>query len=288
MPRTIAYDPSREALIHPERGASPFRAGREYTEDQLCAEFSRLAYQGFERNPEARARLLALLGQVGFPEVSFISMEGTDAFIATGPGRGVTILAFRGTEQSVRDFVTDSRFNLVRFGSRGKVHSGFASALAPVRGELERTLAGVTGRLVYTGHSLGAALATLCVDLRRPDRLVTFGSPRVGNGEFVRSLEGLSFSRHVNCADIVSRVPLEVQAYRHLAPAVYIDRMGTIRGSLDPGAIREDRKRAGRDYFRSYFWQKGSVWTRGFADHAPINYVSALLGLPAADSQPEA
>src|SRR5207245_4725403 len=70
--------------------------------------------------------------------------------------------------------------------------------------------------LFFTGHSLGAALASLaaarCIldpDLKnsRPESLYTFGSPRVGDKAFGTALQGLFHCRLVNDKDIVTIVP---------------------------------------------------------------------------------
>lgn len=63
------------------------------------------------------------------------------------------------------------------------------------------------GRLLLTGHSLGAALATLAATLELSAELITIGSPRVGNDEFVQLRATRAVKRFVNCADIVTRVP---------------------------------------------------------------------------------
>ena len=68
---------------------------------------------------------------------------------------------------------------------------------------------------VVTGHSLGAALATLFVmenaDKRKFDmqRLCTFASPHVGNMEFARAFDQLPIDswRIVNSLDVVPKLP---------------------------------------------------------------------------------
>jgi hypothetical protein len=68
-----------------------------------------------------------------------------------------------------------------------------------------------------TGHSLGAALATLAAVDTTPARLVTFGSPRVGDEAFRALFAGLEVRRFVDCCDVVSRVPPERFDAAHLA-----------------------------------------------------------------------
>jgi hypothetical protein len=71
---------------------------------------------------------------------------------------------------------------------------------------------------IVAGHSLGAALATLFVmenDAKRKfdlSTLCTFGSPRVGNKEFVRLFNSLPIDswRLANKPDVVPRLPLHI------------------------------------------------------------------------------
>jgi pimeloyl-ACP methyl ester carboxylesterase len=111
-------------------------------------------------------------------------------------------------------------------------HRGFANAYGSLSGnlldELRRELACIPGRrVVCCGHSLGGALATLAAfDCRLlldlPDELVTcitFGSPRVGNGAFVRRFAvAVSDSwRILNLHDFVSNYPKRrLQRYEHI------------------------------------------------------------------------
>jgi len=82
----------------------------------------------------------------------------------------------------------------------------------------------------FTGHSLGAALATLTVldvdELVKPKNLelITFGSPRVGNRDFTiyfNSLfSGRSF-RVVHDRDMVAHLPPRLVGYNHIAAEVW-------------------------------------------------------------------
>src|SRR5258707_1557170 len=103
--------------------------------------------------------------------------------------------------------------------SAGRVHDGFAMAtraLVPGIGEWIKAASPDLGKLLLTGHSLGAAMATLAATIWRPDWLVTLGSPRVGDAAFVSTVLASHSVRLVNCCDVVTEVPPPVGGYTHL------------------------------------------------------------------------
>ena len=78
----------------------------------------------------------------------------------------------------------------------GRAHTGFAGALLDIWPQIALELQVVAGySLLFTGHSLGAAMATLAASLQTPKSLYTFGSPRVGDAAFVATLEKKSVER---------------------------------------------------------------------------------------------
>jgi hypothetical protein len=138
-------------------------------------------------------------------------------------------------------------------------------------------LASIPGyRLLFTGHSLGAAMATLASSLQPADSLYTFGCPRVGDPAFVNSLRGLDNHRYVDCCDLVARVPPEgMLGYTHLPGDVFYIDLNREVARRDPGDayIAADRTRAEEEYLVDYAWRIGDVPLRPLADHAPVNYV---------------
>ncbi|XP_027351393.1 phospholipase A(1) DAD1, chloroplastic-like [Abrus precatorius] len=98
-------------------------------------------------------------------------------------------------------------------------NSSLMSLQAMVREEIGRILQTYDGEplsLTITGHSLGAALATLTAyDIKnsflRPPlvTVISFGGPRVGNKSFRRRLEkqGTKVLRIVNSDDVITKVP---------------------------------------------------------------------------------
>ena len=93
-----------------------------------------------------------------------------------------------------------------------------------------------TTKLLITGHSLGAALATLyAFDILYYKKdykihyLVTFGSPRVGNKEFAVIFESYPIysKRITHYYDVVPHVPEEFMGYRHISQEVWYNEANT-------------------------------------------------------------
>ncbi|MGQ0614442.1 MAG: lipase family protein [Planctomycetaceae bacterium] len=144
------------------------------------AEASLLAYV------EEEAIVRAALGRAGLGETAIFERGAGRALAACGPA--FAIVAFRGTRfGSWRDLEADLRVGRTRWMGPGKVHRGFHDALEGIRPDLAAWLARIDRPVWFTGHSLGAALATLAYARHRRDGLVTFGSPRVGNRSFARA-----------------------------------------------------------------------------------------------------
>ena len=271
------YNPTRKALVRPAEGARFFAGGRPTSEPVLSAELSRLAYAAFDRDPTARTELEATLRRVGFSRCTVFSAGSTQAFLAQDPTTPLSVLAFRGTELDPRDWATDLDALLMPWPGGGQVHKGFAEALNTMWSAVAAALATVTGRVLYAGHSLGAALATLAAARRPPHALFTFGSPRVGDALFAQAIATLDHHRYTNCCDIVCRVPPEALGYHHAGPAAYLDRTGQLHSGPTDSFVTRDQAKARRRYLWRWAWRPGTVWTRDAADHAPVNYLSALV-----------
>jgi pimeloyl-ACP methyl ester carboxylesterase len=275
------FDPTREALFHPEHRPPLDDFARGWTLDQICAELSRLAYIRFEKGQ--RGALDRALTGAGFSAACLFNDDGTSAqaFGTVAPD-GTVFVAFRGTEfDNFKDPLNDARILLKPWRGPGQVHSGFLATWEALRDPIEAWVATVHGvRLAITGHSLGAAMATLMASLHPNAVLVTFGSPRVGNEDFTNAWAGRDVRRYVDCTDIVARVPPPLLGYDHVHVMRYVDRAGRVRATPPAGmALLRDRSAARVSYLLKHAWK---VWknaaTRSAADHAPINYVSALLG----------
>src|SRR3954466_13526915 len=278
--RTVPYDATRDALYRPHLAHGFFPVKDGIPDDLLCAECSLLAYKRFEI-PDEGNEARSALQSVGFDEVAYFNLDGSQAFAAWSSSSKTAVVAFRGTEQE--DF-TDMAHNLESFSrpwhQGGKVHEGFKEYLDLLWKDLDPWIEVHPGRLLFTGHSLGAALGTLAASLKKPKttKLVTLGSPRVGNAAFVDTLSGVDISRYVDCCDLVTSLPPESFDLLHVNKAnpVYIDRLGEIHPGATEDFIRKDRGTAREEYLLHQSWRRGTAAVRDLADHAPINYVYAL------------
>lgn len=228
-------------------------------------------------------KLLETLDRWGFIEARCLDQGGTQGFLA-GNDR-MLLIAFRGTEpQQLQDILTDINIALTS-GPVGQVHTGFARALEQVWADLQDQFDGLyQGQLVWlTGHSLGAALATLATarlvfhpgDQVRVQGLYTYGSPRVGDDIFAqafdRTCRGFTF-RFRNHNDVVTRVPLPGIShlrYRHVGRLCYFGADGRLRFRMTPWELLWDS-------LRGRLEDLGKPGTDGMKDHAMDAYLERL------------
>ncbi|MFC0560375.1 lipase family protein [Halalkalibacter alkalisediminis] len=129
------------------------------------------------------------------------------------------IIAFRGTD-SDPDWIIDAEVSQTPFpftSENNLVHTGFLSTYESCRNTILESLNTISRKktIYVTGHSLGAALATLCAyDLatnRLNTYLYTFASPRVGDTLFAKAFNTSvkQSQRYVNVFDIVPLLPPE-------------------------------------------------------------------------------
>ncbi len=178
--------------------------------------------------------------KAGLDEVRFFDKRSTQCFVASN--REFAVVAFRGSEVWRRrsgfdarvvaaDFMTNADFWLADWTDGGKVHRGFKNALEEVWVDLFPHLVVLQRRgcrIWMTGHSLGAALATLAADrFGEVQGVFTFGSPRVGNRRFKENYSIRTY-RFVNGNDMVTRVPPS-GLYVHVGEPKFIDHGGAIR-----------------------------------------------------------
>ena len=173
--------------------------------------------------------------------IEFFSNRGTQCYVLHCPKNYIVV--FRGTEiTSWIDIKADLRFHKRKkefqpsksgVGTVGKIHSGFRDALNDGWDDLvsHYNYHAKGKQLLVTGHSLGAALATLYSDRMADKKSVcyTFGSPRVGNKQLIGNMRFTCY-RFRNNNDIVTRIPPEWWGYTHKSDElIYFDVNGVIR-----------------------------------------------------------
>lgn len=277
----LAYDPSAQALFHPEQADSTLRAADADQRDKLLTECARLAYYRAERGGADRARLDQALATVGWRVDRLFThpVTGAYAFGAVRHDAQAALLSFRGTEAgSVRDILTDLSVVPVPWTlGPGQVHAGFANAYLSLHADVAAWLDGLGQVPVdVVGHSLGAALATLAVSAFKPRlrEALALGCPRVGDAAFVDDLAPWPLTRVVNCCDLVTRVPPEwLLDYRHTPRLRYIDHGGQLHEQPTDAFIDDDRTAGRVVYAQQLAQQPDALPGRRLADHSAINYL---------------
>ncbi len=277
----IVYSPRKVDLFYPARSGNFFSSGLPETEAALCAEV-RLAYCRSEPNFQFdQQQVRAVLEPLGcmcqfFENTGTPNGMGSHGLLAvhedSESSKSLAVLAFRGTDaDDPTDLADDAEFLQCNWPLdpqspiAGLVDTGFAGAIGPLLPTLSPALDKLRGRVLFTGHSLGAAMATLLASIRRPDFLNTFGSPRVGDAQFVSTLNGMSNRRFVDCCDVVARIPPESLGkinYEHYGVPFYIDRGRRITENPANSAVEEDRITAASEYLVEYAWRKGNLAVR--------------------------
>ena len=197
--------------------------------------FQEFAEELLVKGADSEAFLRKVLEKSGFELLGTIDVQNTQGFVARRVADGeppYVVVAFRGTEKRIDDWLTDADAVPYRIESGSEddgeaklVHKGFREALLVKRDKggktaLDRLLEilelpaaktedGHSHPLFITGHSLGGALALLTTVEAARDingACYTFGSPRVANYEYFYGVKTPVF-RVVNSADIVPRVP---------------------------------------------------------------------------------
>jgi Lipase (class 3) len=164
------------------------------------------------------------------PKVAYDSKKNILGYIKLSKKRQLIIIAFRGTKPtSLKNWITDiDVFETKQINSDTDVlvHKGFYKAWKSIRVQVLEKLAALKKQfdfdILTTGHSLGAALATLCsFELAQKEEKSfnwNFGSPRVGNLEFVDMYKKLvpNTFRVVNNKDLIPHLPPKSKKFHHV------------------------------------------------------------------------
>ncbi|KAJ2658727.1 hypothetical protein IWW48_003875 [Coemansia sp. RSA 1200] len=213
--------------------------------------YAAATYQRFEDWTNTRACSICQHSDIRNTEInatwSTAIPVASRGFVGIDHNRRHVVVAFRGTTH-VMDVLADAQIAEVRWpnaeadGNESRVHAGFLAAYLSARdtvfGALDAIAADTNSEysILFVGHSLGAAQATLAFAdyaehtdntssaASRKMRLITFGSPRVGNREFVRHVDRTATGdaeadavhlRVVHEADVVPHLPRAIVPRLH-------------------------------------------------------------------------
>ena len=206
---------------------------------------------------------------IGCTIVEFFDIDNAQAYLLKN-NDGIHVLSFRGTEVTEpSDILADLKAgkNIEPVG--GKIHVGFKGEINKLWPTIQKSVANINS-LYVTGHSLGAAMATIAAGRMQSKviSLITFGSPRVGNKEYVNSLTIKHYRVQNNCDD-VTKVPFLLMGFAHHGTHMYLNYYGAFR-NLTPWQQIKDMVRS-----RAKAYTKGQKFL-GAYDHMMDNYIAKL------------
>jgi|TARA_R110000744_G_scaffold216982_5_gene335756 triacylglycerol lipase len=220
---------------------------------------------------EDKAKAKAVFEAMGYSKHEFIEHNGAQCHVVWNDEE--VIIGFRGTEpDEFSDIKADLNAIPKKWEAGGLVHKGFCNELDKVWTQLSLVLKKELKdrKLFITGHSLGAAMATLAASKLEKSCtcLYTYGSPKAGSRSFVKSIDVLHY-RFVNNNDVVAKVPFSFLGYRHHGELRYINYYGNIRKMTKWQRVK--------DQFRGR-WRAIKKWQMfdGAYDHGMDNYKKYL------------
>jgi triacylglycerol lipase len=156
----------------------------------------------------------------------------------------VVVLAFRGSEKKISDWLGNLSVLPRETGRYGSVHSGFYNGYKAVEADI-RGILGKAGadskKLWITGHSLGGALSSIAgielFDDFRPHGFATYGQPMLASPALVKFYQdnyASTYWRFKNNNDIVTRIP---PGYDHVGKLYWFNGNGELKSSASAGAL---------------------------------------------------
>jgi len=298
-PNNLFYPPKRGDYVYFEGPPFDPTPGQKYSDASWAADASMFAYARYVDKRSNEVEFKEILRDAGFTTTETIG----DCFVDNAStARGFfaandkfAILAFRGTEKgNLNDFAADAQFVPMferRLGGRsaGLVHEGFQEYLSSVWTRVSQLVRDYRSghqnqEIRITGHSLGAALATLAFHQLQDTHasLYTFGCPRVGNQAFCADLMLASRTqvmyRIVDNGDVVTHIPLG-PLFAVALPTDYVHPDCTIlwidqrhQVVQNPEHMPEDSKDMEELAFDFIKGEVGDPLPEPLADHSPVRY----------------
>ena len=167
-----------------------------------------------------------ILEALGATKIKLAFRLGAEALYVEFPT--VDILTFRGTEpDKTQDWRTILSFATKPFTNGILAHRGFVSSATALHGSLDTTLhmRDKSKPLLYSGHSMGGAIAVLFANLYEPSEIITFGQPRVfhSNSVIPDVYSRVKITRLTTTYDFVPFLPMGWQGYYHIGEEIKMD-----------------------------------------------------------------
>ncbi|KAH6586629.1 hypothetical protein BASA50_000341 [Batrachochytrium salamandrivorans] len=228
----------------------------------------------------------------------FLQTSGkiTAGIVAIQPSSKTIVVAFRGVNY-LSDWITNIQFTKwpapwlndgdvstnhkrVPFPKDLEVHSGFQSAYLDIRSLMMTSIRTAQKKypgfkLVFTGHSLGGALASLAtadyVNHESGDTsnvsVYTYGEPRVGNSQWADWFDSLSITsyRVTSQGDPVPRLPPYMMGYSHTKQEYFITSDKVTKTCTNSGVAGETTDCSTETLFEAevYAHMYGYYWASG-------------------------
>jgi triacylglycerol lipase len=217
-------------MIYSKKVTGPIKDLDFPTRSLLFADLSSIAYSD-------KKTATKLAKTLGFSTVEFYDRDGAQAY--RFQNKHDLVIACRGTQPTqFSDIAADLKAYPVKSETVSRVHRGFKSEVDDlwpmVLEDITRTV-NKDNKLWFTGHSLGAAMATIMASrcfyeksIRDPEELYTYGSPRAGWPGYVKTM-AVKHHRWVNNNDIVTTVPPSLIGYKHDGERHYLNAFGNVR-----------------------------------------------------------
>ncbi|KXJ93288.1 lipase [Microdochium bolleyi] len=196
--------------------------------------------------PDVEATGARIVDTFGLHPISGVITD-IHGFVATDDKNKLIVVSYKGST-SLRNYLADIVFYQVNCDdivSGCTIHAGFATANNETWKKMTTALkaavaANPSYKIIFTGHSLGGATATVAAakarNLGYAIDLFTYGSPRVGNedfAQFVTNQPGRNY-RVTHLTDPVPRLPPIFLGFRHVSPEYWLQ--GGAANTTDYGA----------------------------------------------------
>lgn len=190
---------------------------------ELCARLSVCAYSGEAPGYDTT-------------EIDVIHLPESDTMLRVYTQGNRLIFAFRGTVSKLNWKTNLTARKMKLGGTDHEFHAGYLRVTTDLFDKVFGHICDgmtVTRELVFTGHSMGGALATIIAAMfaDSKDTLITFGQPRVASAATLKATLNCKYIRVVNGSDGVTQVPK--LGYGHTGTLLYLCNDG--RKLVDPG-----------------------------------------------------